>query len=143
MAEQLITDGGALRLTYDQVDSHRRPDLLRSGALAFGVLRPPVDTAGLLLRTLTDEPLGIVLRPDHALARHPELTWDQLTGQRLLWFPARRAPGYAAAVLDRLREHGWTPKGQDREVKRCCGWSGGLTWERSPARTVSVEVTVR
>ncbi|MFI5690139.1 phosphotransferase family protein, partial [Streptomyces sp. NPDC051636] len=32
-------------------------------------------------------------------------------------------------------------KAQDREVKRCCGWSGGLTWERSPARTVSVEVT--
>lgn len=32
---------------------------------------------------------------------------------------------------------------QDREVERCRGWSGGLAWQRSPARTVSVEVTVR
>lgn len=68
-----------------------------------------VDTSGLKLRTVNDEPLGVVLSGRHPLAGRPELTWPELRGRRLLWFPSERAPGYVASVLTRLREHGWTP----------------------------------
>nr|BFD81910.1 LysR family transcriptional regulator [Streptomyces sp. Xyl84] len=109
-AERIVTAARPLRPVYEQVDSGRQGELLRSGALAFGVLRAPVDDeAGLELRTVGDEPLGVVLGRHHPLAVRTELTWSDLAGQRLLWFPARRAPGYASAVLARLAEHGWHP----------------------------------
>ncbi|MHB9864574.1 LysR family transcriptional regulator [Streptomyces sp. YIM S03343] len=108
-AEEIMTRGRRLRLAYQQVESGLQGDLLRTGTLAFGILRMPVDTSGLELRTVNEEPLGIVLHRTHPLANHPDLTWSELRGQRLLWFPPERAPGYAAAVLTRLRDHGWTP----------------------------------
>ncbi|WP_305883840.1 LysR family transcriptional regulator [Actinoallomurus soli] len=109
-AEGLMTRDGPLRIAYEQADSQRQGDLLRAGTLAFGILRTPVDESGLVLRTINDEPLGIVTHHRHPLADRPALTWSELAGQRLLWFPAERARGYAAAVLTRLREHGWTPE---------------------------------
>ncbi|MES4908139.1 MULTISPECIES: LysR family transcriptional regulator [unclassified Streptomyces] len=108
-AEQAMTRGWRLRLAYQQVDSQLQGDLLRAGTLAFGILRMPVDASGLELRTINDEPLGVVLHGSHPLAGRPELAWPELWGQRLLWFPSERAPGYADAVLTRLRDHGWTP----------------------------------
>ncbi|MEU9795107.1 LysR family transcriptional regulator [Streptomyces sparsogenes] len=108
-AEQVMTRGWRLRLAYQQVDSRLQGDLLRAGTLAFGILRMPLDASGLELRTVSDEPLGVVLNGRHPLAGRPELSWSDLCSQRLLWFPSERAPGYAAAVLTRLRDHGWTP----------------------------------
>lgn len=109
-AEQTITRGSRFSVSYRQVDSQRQGDLLRSGALAFGILRAPVDTVGLELRTINDEPLGLVLHDRHPLAHRPQLTWSDLSGQRLLWFPPERAPGYATAVLAHLRQRGWVPE---------------------------------
>ncbi|WP_051789981.1 LysR family transcriptional regulator [Streptomyces sp. NRRL S-1022] len=108
--ERILAGGGRLKLSYRQVDSEAQGDLLRAGGLAFGILRAPVDTTGLELRTVNDEPLGLVLHGRHPLARKPRLTWSDLTGQRLLWFPSERAPGYAATVLAHLRERGWAPE---------------------------------
>ncbi|MFD8612814.1 LysR family transcriptional regulator [Streptomyces sp. NPDC059631] len=109
-AERILTGARPLRLVHEQADSARQGELLRTGALAYGILRAPVDdTAGLQLRTLADEPLGVLLGHRHPLAGHTELTWDDLAGQRLLWFPGRRAPGYASAVRERLARHGWHP----------------------------------
>ncbi|MFI2640936.1 LysR family transcriptional regulator [Streptomyces sp. NPDC018610] len=108
--ERILTASGPLRLVYEPADSASQPAALRTGALAFGVLRAPVDDrAGLELRPVGDEPLGVVLHDRHPLARHTELTWDDLDGLRLLWFARRRAPGYASAVLAELAGHGWRP----------------------------------
>jgi DNA-binding transcriptional LysR family regulator len=107
-AEQIITRGSRFSVSYRQVDSEQQGDLLRSGALAFGILRAPVDTTGLEQRTINDEPLGLVLHDRHPLAHRRRLTWSDLPGQRLLWFPSERAPGYAATVLAHLRQRGWS-----------------------------------
>ncbi|QKW35652.1 LysR family transcriptional regulator [Actinomadura sp. NAK00032] len=108
-AEHAITPDRRRRPAYQRVDSCLQRDLLLGASLAFGILRMPADTSGLRLRTVGNEPLGIVLHGRHPLADRSRLTWSDLCGQRLLWFPSERAPGYAAAVLKRLREHGWTP----------------------------------
>ncbi|QKW30035.1 LysR family transcriptional regulator [Streptomyces seoulensis] len=109
-AERRLTAAGPLRLGYEPADSASQPELLRTGALAYGILRAPVaDPAGLESYPLGDEPLGVVLHARHPLAGRTELTWADLSGLRLLWFPERRAPGYASAVLARLAEHGWRP----------------------------------
>ncbi|MFJ4584582.1 LysR family transcriptional regulator [Streptomyces echinatus] len=109
-AEQILTRAGRHRISYRQADSRSQVDQLRAGTLAFGLLRAPVDPTGLEVRTINDEPLGLVLHPRHPLARRPRLTWPDLTGQRLLWFPPERAPGYAAAILAHLRDRGWSPE---------------------------------
>ncbi|MEV5986963.1 LysR family transcriptional regulator [Streptomyces sp. NPDC052051] len=107
--EELATVGRPLDLAYEPVDSYRQAELLRTGRLDLGVLRPPVDAGGLTTYVLSDEPLGIVLDRRHPLAERPTLAWADLTDLRLLWFSRNRAPGYAAAVLAHLRTHGWTP----------------------------------
>ncbi|MGI5341779.1 LysR family transcriptional regulator [Streptomyces sp. CA-181903] len=112
-AEDVMTRGRPLRLAYRQADSGRQGELLRNGTLAFGILRAPVDTSGLAVRTLADEPLGVLLHIRHPLAERPELTWSELAGQRLLWFPSERAPGYAAEVLAHVGARGWTPETRD------------------------------
>ncbi|MGY1439773.1 LysR substrate-binding domain-containing protein [Streptomyces reniochalinae] len=109
-AEELVTRGRGARVVCRQVDSERQAAALCAGTLAFGLLRTPTDATGLSPRVLSDEPLGAVLHRGHPLASRARLTWPELTGQRLLWFPDARAPGYAAAVLASLRAHGWQPE---------------------------------
>lgn len=117
--ERLFADGGEptasdgahdLAVEFDEADSQRQLDLLRTGALAFGVMRVfhPID--GLAALTLDDEPHGVALRPDHPLTVHPALTWDDLTDQELLWFPAERNTHFSEDVLAHLASHGWTPR---------------------------------
>ncbi|MDF3298583.1 LysR family transcriptional regulator [Streptomyces tropicalis] len=108
--ERILTRDRPVRAAHERVDSARQPDLLRGGALALGILRAPLDHArGPAVRTVRDEPLGVVMHGGHPLAGRSELRWDDLAAQRLLWFPEHRAPGYASAVRARLAEHGWTP----------------------------------
>ncbi|WP_030673201.1 LysR family transcriptional regulator [Streptomyces rimosus] len=109
-AETLVTDAGPGPVTIEQIDSEEQVRQLRSGTLDLGLLRLPADRTGLSLHLLSDEPLGVVLDADHPLARLPALTGNDLAGRRLLWFPAHRAPGYSAAVLDRLADDGWRPE---------------------------------
>ncbi|WP_275956253.1 LysR family transcriptional regulator [Nonomuraea sediminis] len=87
------------RVSIVQAGSAEQVELLSRGELAVGLVRLPVEDPGLVVWVVSDEPLGVVLAAGHPLARRTVLEWADLAGQRLLWFPAERAPGYAAQVL--------------------------------------------
>lgn len=108
--EQLLAEQGPLDVEFTVAESREQLDLLRTGALAFGVMRVFHDVEDLATLTLADEPLGLLLRSDHPLADQPALTWADLAGQDLLWFPARRNPRFADDVLTHLAGHGWSPQ---------------------------------
>ncbi|KUJ65087.1 hypothetical protein ACZ90_51765 [Streptomyces albus subsp. albus] len=108
--EELIARERPGELVFEQLTTAEQAARLRAGALAFGVLRLPVAETDLRLRTVSHHPLGVVLDRAHPLAGESALTWSGLAGQRLLWFPAARAPGYAAEVLRHLADRGWTPE---------------------------------
>jgi DNA-binding transcriptional LysR family regulator len=108
--ERIFADDGSLDVEFAGVDSQEQLDLLRSGTLAFGVMRVFHAAEGLAALTLADEPLGVLLRPDHPLADRTVLTWDDLAGQELLWYPARRNSRFTADVLAHLAGHGWSPR---------------------------------
>ncbi|MFC0601457.1 LysR family transcriptional regulator [Streptomyces palmae] len=110
LVEELVAGARPAEPGYEQLTTAEQEARLRAGELALGVLRLPVAEAGLRLRTLGEFPLGVVLDRAHPLAGRSALDWPQLAGQRLLWFPAARAPGYAAALLGHLAERGWTPE---------------------------------
>jgi DNA-binding transcriptional LysR family regulator len=80
--EELMTAHRPLDITYEPVDSHQQSDLLRSGRLDFGVLRPPIDDTDLIGRIVSDEPLGIVVHRRSPLAERPILTWPDLVALR-------------------------------------------------------------
>ena len=108
--ERLFAEDGFLDVVFDEDDSRRHLDRLRTGALAFAVIRVfhPIDDLAAL--TLADEPQGVVLRPDHPLAERTALSWADLADQELLWFPAEANPRFAEDVLAHLSGHGWTPQ---------------------------------
>ena len=108
--EQIFGDDGSLDVEFAEADSQEQLDLLRTGALAFGLMRVFHAIEGLATLTLAGEPLGVLLRCDHPLADHAVLSWADLAGQELLWFPARRNPRFAEYVLTHLAGHGWSPR---------------------------------
>ncbi|MFF3941466.1 LysR family transcriptional regulator [Streptomyces phaeofaciens] len=108
--ERIFADDGSLTVEFDEADSQRQLDLLRTGALAFGVMRVFHPIEGLAALPLDDEPHGVVMRPDHPLAEHTALSWADLADQELLWFPAERNRRFAEDVLAHLAGHGWTPQ---------------------------------
>jgi DNA-binding transcriptional LysR family regulator len=95
---------------FADADSQEQLSLLRTGTLAFGVMRVFPAVEGLATRTLADESLGVLLRSDHPLADHTVLNWADLAGQELLWFPATRNPRFADYVLAHIAGHGWSPR---------------------------------
>ena len=108
--ERVLAEDGSLDVEFAEADSRQQLDLLRTGTLALGVMRVFHDIDDLATLTLTDEPLGVLLRPDHPLADHAALSWADLAGQELLWFPAERNPHFAEGVLAHLAGHGWSPR---------------------------------
>ncbi|WP_086819078.1 LysR family transcriptional regulator [Allokutzneria sp. NRRL B-24872] len=95
---------------FEPADSAAQPGLVRSGALDLGVVRLPVPLDGLKSTVLAEQPLGVVVHRSHPLAELSTVDWTSLVGQRLLWFPEERAPGYSTAVLEHAASAGWNPE---------------------------------
>lgn len=102
--------GRAVSVQFTAESSSRQLELLRSGELDFAVVRLPLDGDEFAVVGMDDQELGVVVHADHPLAGRTELVWDDLRDQRLLWFDARRAPGYAQGLLAELAGHGWRPR---------------------------------
>ncbi|GLZ29259.1 hypothetical protein Lesp02_14490 [Lentzea sp. NBRC 105346] len=95
---------------FSAESSSRQLELLRTGELDFAIVRLPFDAAEFEVVTVADQELGVVLHTGHPLAGRTELEWADLRDQWLLWFDARRAPGYAQGLLASLATHGWRPR---------------------------------
>ncbi|GAB3554848.1 DNA-binding transcriptional LysR family regulator [Actinopolyspora lacussalsi] len=103
------TEEGEQALTMRAVPAASQPELISRGELAFGIIRWPHSSPGLVCGVLLDEPLGVVMRKEHPLAAQAELTWDALSSQRLVWYNSGCAPGYSETVTSQLAELGWQP----------------------------------
>ncbi|WP_045318229.1 LysR family transcriptional regulator [Lentzea aerocolonigenes] len=99
-----------VRVEFRAETSSRQLELLRTGELDFAIVRMPLDDGDFEVAVVDDQVLGVVLHTEHPLAGRAALRWTDLAGQRLLWFDARRAPGYAQGLLAELSAHGWRPR---------------------------------
>lgn len=107
IARELL--GAGLDVAFVQADSARQLEMLRAGSLDACVVREHVDAGEFRIDQLTRDPLGIVYAHSHPFATRAELSWQDLSDQALLWFDERRAPEFAARVLDAIRTNGWDP----------------------------------
>ncbi|GHA05375.1 LysR family transcriptional regulator [Streptomyces spiroverticillatus] len=81
---------------------------LAAGSLDAGVLRHPVDVAGLALGEVMSRPLGAVV-PDDGSAPAGPLALGELTGRDLVLFPRPSGPALHDEILATCRRHGFEP----------------------------------
>ncbi|MET9426923.1 MULTISPECIES: LysR family transcriptional regulator [unclassified Streptomyces] len=95
------------KLRMRSVGAADQGELLRHGEIAFGIVRLPFPMTHLVRAVVRDEPLGVVMAREHALATGADLTWRDLARQRLLWYEEGCAPGFADTVPAHLARLGW------------------------------------
>jgi len=90
-------------LTPAQVDG------LMDGSLDLGVLRPPMISEGLRLRTIESEPLILAVASDHRLAVEPAISMTDLRTEPFVLFSGTSS-AVNEAVLRSCREVGFAPR---------------------------------
>lgn len=106
---QTLTNRFGAEVDFVALDSSRAGRAL-GREIDLAVVRGPMKPQrGVTATVLRRTPLGVLMSSEHHLAQQTEASWTVLSGQSLLWFDERRAPEYAAWLLDRCHEHGWRP----------------------------------
>ncbi|NBH12189.1 LysR substrate-binding domain-containing protein [Amycolatopsis sp. SID8362] len=86
-------------------------DLLRSGTLGIGVLRPPVTGDDIEFRVIEVEPLVLAVPADHRLAVEPVVAMADLRAEPLVTYTGRNSVVHEA-VARSCRDAGFTPRRQ-------------------------------
>ncbi|MFF3949786.1 LysR family transcriptional regulator [Streptomyces sp. NPDC001902] len=83
--------------------------LLGAGGLDVGLVHRPVEAAGLRLGPEVAFDLGVVLPRASPVARGPQVSLADLSGQDLVVFPREEAPGWYDRLLEGCRAAGFVP----------------------------------
>jgi DNA-binding transcriptional LysR family regulator len=98
-----------LRLEWVEATTSEQRVLLDQGRIELGVLRLPLDPAGLWLSGPLRQELGVITAPDHPLAGETPVALSELDGQRLLMFSRSIAPGLYDDLLAQCMANGYRP----------------------------------
>ena len=98
-----------LRLEWVEATTSEQRALLDQGRIDLGVLRLPLDPAGLWLSGPLRQELGVITAPDHPLAGETPIALSELEGQRLLMFSRSIAPGLYDDLLAQCMANGYRP----------------------------------
>jgi DNA-binding transcriptional LysR family regulator len=81
---------------------------LKNGQLDFGLMRLPVDTAGIRTQVVLREPFVVAMHRDHPLAALPSLAAGDISNVPLFMLARRYAPGYCDQLRQALQQCGAT-----------------------------------
>ncbi|WP_338692834.1 LysR family substrate-binding domain-containing protein [Streptomyces sp. Q6] len=100
-----------VRLELREMGAEAQLGELAAGTLDAGVLRHPVDLAGLGLGEVLCRPLGAVVPDDgtHPPGAATPLSLAELAGRDLVLFPRRSGPALHDEILATCRRHGFEP----------------------------------
>lgn len=103
----IITDWPWLELNLQVSDSHTVSQKVRQADLDFGLILDPEGQAGLSVLAFAELEMGVVMRPDHPLARAESVSLGQLSEERHI------VPGAPLIVHERVamlyRQHDLFP----------------------------------
>jgi DNA-binding transcriptional LysR family regulator len=88
----------------------QQADMLRTGEIDIGLLRPPVAGSGINLETLTEERLALVMASDHPLADKRDLKLADMSRERFILFPRPLGPGLFDSIIVACRRSGFSPQ---------------------------------
>lgn len=87
-------------------------EMVAKGRLSVAITRPVLGHEALGLQTalLRDEPLGVVVRGDHAFAGRRSIPWKELQSEPLILLARREGMGLHDAILAACRRAGVVPR---------------------------------
>ena len=88
----------------------RQIEALEQGRIDVGILRPPVEGAGLVLETILEEPLVAALPSDHRLAVQKTVSLKMLAEEAFVFFPRHHGPGIYDVVMHACHAAGFSPR---------------------------------
>lgn len=99
-----------VNIAVKEASSSQQIDLLRSGLLDVGLLRPPIAAADIHLETVADERLVIALPSDHRLADAEIPTLAVLSGEPFILFSREAGMGLYDQIIASCRNTGFSPQ---------------------------------
>ena len=85
-------------------------EALREGRIQVGILRPPVDDAGLVVESIRSESLVVAMPERHPLARRARVRLADLHGDAMILFPRDSSPSRYDMLVDVCRYAGFAPR---------------------------------
>jgi DNA-binding transcriptional LysR family regulator len=85
-------------------------EALEQGRIDVGILRPPVESAGLALETILEEPLVAALPADHRRADRKTVSLNMLSEEAFVFFPRHHGPGIYDVVMHACHAAGFSPR---------------------------------
>ena len=99
-----------VHLTLEEATTADQVRMLRDNSLDVGMVRMPLDDAGLDLREILSEPIIAALPRTHRLARRRELELRHLAEESFVAIPRRREPGLYDLCVSACRQAGFSPR---------------------------------
>jgi DNA-binding transcriptional LysR family regulator len=96
-------------LAIREMPSPLQLEALRSGEIDVGFVRPPINTDGVVARTVLEETLGVLLPEGHHLTRRTAIPIAMLADEPLVVHPARPS-GWADFMVSICRNAGFEPR---------------------------------
>lgn len=99
-----------LSLSVREGSTSQQVEMLRTGVLTVGLLRPPVIGSGIATRTAVAEELLVVLPDDHPLASAPELALADLADEPFVLFDRHLGHALFDQITGACRAAGFIPE---------------------------------
>ncbi len=99
----------AVHLELHEMPVSRHGDMLRTNNLDVSILRPPIDSHDLVVRTILKENWLVAMRGSHPAARSSEIALKTLAGERFILFPRVLAPNIYDSILGACQKAGFSP----------------------------------
>jgi DNA-binding transcriptional LysR family regulator len=99
-----------VHLTLEEATTADQVRMLRDNSLDVGMVRMPLDDAGLDLREILSEPIIAALPRTHRLARRRELELRHLAEESFVAIPRSREPGLYDLCVSACRQAGFSPR---------------------------------
>jgi DNA-binding transcriptional LysR family regulator len=98
-----------IEIVLREANTSQQIDLLRLGLLDAGLVRPPIQAAGIEIEIVGHEPLRAVLPGDHPLADVRSLRLEALRDEPFVLFPRAIGPGLFDQIMGLCRAAGFSP----------------------------------
>ena len=99
-----------VHLELQEMPVSQQGDMLRSGRIDVGILRPPLDDQGLEVRTFLQEPWVVAMPSTHPAARDRVVPLQSLAREAFVSFPRTLAPNIYDGILAACQEAGFSPR---------------------------------
>jgi len=99
-------------IDFELVDSSttEQSEKLRNNMIDIGIVRSPINDAGLDLTSILTEPFQLVVIQEHALANRRKVKLSEIEPFPVVTFPRRSAPAYFDILIYECKKAGFSPR---------------------------------